>query len=111
MAEAIKNDDTEAFAQAFDEFTNSPGSCNGRSKRACAGTDNNILAGRGVRVLTSEEKQYYEKVIEAMKSNNPKQALSGFGDVLPKTVIDAVFEDITENHPCLMQSTLRTQKL
>ena len=59
--------------------------------------DNNIL-GRGVRVLT-RKRQYYEKVIEAMKSNNPKQALSGFGDVLPKTVIDAVFEDITESSP------------
>jgi hypothetical protein len=36
-----------------------------------------------------------------MKSNNPKQALSGFDAVLPSTVINAVFEDITENHPLL----------
>ena len=25
-----------------------------------------------------------------MKSDNPKQALSGFNDVLPKTIIDAI---------------------
>ena len=34
-----------------------------------------ILAGRGVRVLTSEEVRYYNKLVEAMKSGNPKQAL------------------------------------
>jgi len=102
MAEAIKNDDTEAFAQAFDEFTNLlQEAVLAEAKGLVQASDNQILAGRGVRVLTSEERQYYEKVIEAMKSNNPKQALSGFGDVLPKTVIDAVFEDITENHPLL----------
>lgn len=102
MAEAIKNDDTEAFAQAFDEFTNLlQEAVLAEAKGLVQAADNQILAGRGVRVLTSEERQYYEKVIEAMKSNNPKQALSGFGDVLPKTVIDAVFEDITENHPLL----------
>jgi len=102
MAEAIKNDDTEAFAQAFDEFTNLlQEAVLAEAKGLVQAADNQILAGRGVRVLTSEEKQYYEKVIEAMKSSNPKQALSGFGDVLPKTVIDAVFEDITENHPLL----------
>lgn len=102
MAEAIKNDDTQAFAQAFDEFTNMLQEAVLAEAHGLVSTiDNQILAGRGVRVLTSEERQYYEKVIEAMKSNNPKQALSGFGNVLPKTVIDAVFEDITENHPLL----------
>ena len=102
MVEAIKNDDTEAFAQAFEEYTDMlQEAVLAEAKGLVQATDNQILAGRGVRVLTSEERKYYEKVIEAMKSNNPKQALSGFNDVLPKTVINAVFADITENHPLL----------
>ena len=66
-----------------------------------AAADNQILSGRGVRTLTSEETKYYQKIIEAMKSGDPKQALSGFDVVLPETVIDAVFEDIVEDHPLL----------
>ncbi len=102
LREAMGKNDEQAFAQAFEEYTDIlQEAVMAEARGMVQAADNNILAGRGVRVLTSTEKQYYEKVIEAMKSNNPKQALSGFGDVLPKTVIDAVFEDITENHPLL----------
>ena len=64
-------------------------------------SDNQVLAGRGVRVLTSNEREFYQKVISAMKSDNPKQELSGFDAVLPETVINSVFDDITEEHPLL----------
>jgi len=102
MVEAIKNDDTQAFSEAFEEFTDMlQEAVLAEARGLVQAADNQILAGRGVRVLTSEERQYYEKVIEAMKSDAPKQALSGFDNVLPKTVIDAVFEDITESHPLL----------
>ena len=102
LREAMENNDEKAFAQAFEEYTDIlQEAVMAEAKGLVKAADNQILAGRGVRVLTSEEKQYYEKVIEAMKSNNPKQSLSGFGDVLPKTVIDAVFEDIKERHPLL----------
>ena len=102
MAEAIKNDDTQAFAQTFDEFTNMLQEAVLAEAHGLVSTiDNQILAGRGVRVLTSAEREYYQKVIDAMKSPNPKQALSEFDAVLPKTVIDAVFEDIIEEHPLL----------
>ena len=102
LREAIKNNDEKAFAEAFEEYTNIlQEAVLAEAKGLVQAVDNQILAGRGVRVLTSTERQYYEKVIEAMKSDNPKQALSGFDAVLPKTVIDAVFEDITESHPLL----------
>jgi len=102
IREAIEKNDEQAFAQAFEEYTDIlQEAVLAEAKGLVQAADNQILAGRGVRVLTSEEMNYYQKVIEAMKSSNPKQALSGFGDVLPKTVIDAVFEDITENHPLL----------
>lgn len=102
MNQAMKDNDEKAFADAFEEYTNIlQEAVLSEAKGLVQASDNQILAGRGVRVLTSEEKQYYEKLIEAMKSDNPKQSLSGFGDILPKTVIDAVFEDITEEHPLL----------
>lgn len=102
MNQAMKDNNEEAFASAFEEYTNIlQEAVLAEAKGLVQSADNTILAGRGVRVLTSEERQYYEKTIEAMKSSSPKQALSGYDNVLPKTVIDAVFEDITENHPLL----------
>lgn len=63
--------------------------------------DRNVLASRGVRQLTSEENKYYNAVIDAMKSNNPRAALSDLDVVMPTTVIDAVFEDLVDQHPLL----------
>jgi hypothetical protein len=104
MNQAMRDNDEKAFAQAFEEYTNIlQEAVLAEAKGLVQANDNTILAGRGVRVLTSEERQYYEKVIEAMKSSNPKQTLSGYENVLPKTVIDAVFEDITESHPLLSE--------
>lgn len=64
-------------------------------------SDRNILAARGVRQLTSEENNYYTKVIDAMRSNNPRAALTELDVVMPKTTIDAVFDDLTDQHPLL----------
>ena len=36
-----------------------------------------------------------------MKSSNPKQALTTVEVAFPKTVIDAVFEDLVNEHPLL----------
>lgn len=102
MNTAIQAGDNEAFASAFDEF------CNfiqekvlEEAKGLTQAADTNVLVSRGVRQLTSEEKTYYEHVIEAMKSSNPKQALTELSDVLPKTTIDSVFEDLQTNHDLL----------
>lgn len=63
--------------------------------------DQQVLASRGVRQLTSKEKKYYEKLIEAFKSENPKQALTDPEIVMPETVLDAVFDDLQTEHPLL----------
>src|SRR5690606_30106024 len=102
LQDAVKNGDEAAFAEAFVEYTNVlQEAVLAEARGILQATDNQILAGRGVRVLTSEENNYYQKLIEAMKSSNPKQALADFDVVLPVTVIDAVFEDIQEEHPLL----------
>lgn len=63
--------------------------------------DQQVLASRGVRQLTSAEKKYYEKLIDAFKSENPKQALTDPEIVMPETVLDAVFDDLQTEHPLL----------
>ena len=63
--------------------------------------DQQVLASRGVRQLTSKEKKYYEKLIDAFKSENPKQALTNPEIVMPETVLDAVFDDLQTEHPLL----------
>lgn len=63
--------------------------------------DDRILSERGVRQLTKDEKEYYQSFIKAAKSNNYKQALTDLDVTMPKTVITAVFEDLTRDHPLL----------
>lgn len=102
LNQAMKDGDEEAFAQAFTEFTdNIQQAVMEEAKGLVQSVDTNVLVGRGVRQLTSEENNYYQKVIEAMKSSNPKQALTELNVVLPITTIDAVFEDLVAAHPLL----------
>ena len=63
--------------------------------------DTQVLAARGVRQLTAEEKNYYNKLIEAMKSADVKQALANLDVVMPETVVDAILEDLTTDHELL----------
>lgn len=104
MNAAMKDGNEDAFAQHFTEFTDIlQEAVLAEAKGFIQSNDNAILAGRGARVLTSQETSYYEKVIGAMKSADPKQELTLIDETLPKTVIDAVFEDITEDHPLLSE--------
>lgn len=63
--------------------------------------DMQVMRSRGARQLTSEETTYYQRVGECMGSNNPRQAIENLELVMPKTVIDSVFEDLRTNHPLL----------
>ena len=92
MANAVREDNTENFTQAWNDLADAiQERVIGDVKEMQAQQDNSILAARGCRVLTSQEKQYYEKVIDAMRTDLPKQALTSINTVLPETVIDAVF--------------------
>lgn len=102
--QAMKDNDEEAFQAAFLSYTDIlQEAVMAEAKGLVQAADNQVLAGRGVRVLTSKERDYYQKLADAMRSSNPKQALSGFDVVLPETIINAVFEDITEEHPLLSE--------
>ncbi len=100
--QAVKDGNEEAFGAAFTEFTDMlQEAVMAEARGLVQVADNTVLAGRGVRALTSTETQYYQKVIDAMKSKNPQQALTLIDETLPTTVLDAVFEDVTEAHPLL----------
>ena len=102
MTQAVQDNDQEKFMEAFGDLADAIGeSILGDVKALQAAQDDSILTARGCRVLTSQERQYYEAIIGAMKSDDPKQALTNINKVLPETVIDAVFQDLTGSHPLL----------
>jgi len=104
IAKAIESGDEEAFKAAFTEFTeNLQEAVMAEAKGLIESADNNVLSGRGARALTTEEKEFYQKTIQAMKSADPKQALSDTDAVMPVTVIDSVFEDLQKSRPLLSE--------
>ena len=66
-----------------------------------------LLAQRGYRQLTSKENKWYQKVIAALKSNDPKQAFTAIinsddeADLMPTTIIEDVYKNLQEDHPLL----------
>ena len=109
MNQAIKDDDTKAFSEAFMELCDKiEENVMEQAKEMLTEQDTTILAQRGVRQLTSSEREYYEKVIEAMKTNDPKQALNDVEVVMPETIIDSVFDELTTNHPLLSRLNATT---
>ena len=69
--------------------------------------DRTILNSRGVRQLTSKEKDYYEKLIANAKQQTG--VITNIEEVLPETVIDSTLDGIRTSHPLLdaidMQNT------
>jgi Phage capsid family len=56
--------------------------------------DEQVLASRGVRVLTTEEKKFYNAAIDA-------QSFDEVIKLMPPTVFERVFEDLEKEHPLL----------
>lgn len=100
--EAVKNGDEAAFATAFADWTKYVEDAVLAEARGLVDAyDNKVLAGRGARQLTSQEKKFYEALITAGKSDMPKMALTGTDAIIPRTIIDSVFEDVVKDHPLL----------
>jgi hypothetical protein len=102
LSAAVKNDDAEAFANALESMAQNIEQVVMAEFQGVVGVaDSQILSGRGVRQLTSQENAYYQKLITAMKSADPRQAVTFIDDVLPTSVIDTIFADIQAEHPLL----------
>lgn len=108
IVQAMKSGDETAIQQAWEQFHNSiADQITADFEEVKASNDAAILAQRGYRQLTSKETKWYEKVIEALKSDNPKQAFTSIlgGDtedsLMPTTIIEDVFKDLEDEHPIL----------
>lgn len=106
MQQALKEDDKQAFSKAFDQMLEAihqdvQEEYDQNLSELRQELDNRVLTVRGVRQLTTEERTYYQKLTAAMLSGDPRQAVNNMDLVMPKTVIDSVFDDLSTNHPLL----------
>lgn len=112
MTDAIRANngegDVEAYNAAFSDLAeNIETNLREQFKEVQAASDQKALSARGAHVLTSTETKYYNAVIDAMRSVDPKQALANVNIVLPETVVDSVFEDMKKDHPLLAAINLQ----
>lgn len=115
MQAALNQGDQDAYYKAFDQMLEIIGEDvkNQYEQRLTAmqetmdnmqaDMDSRALTARGVRQLTSEERNFWQKFGEAAGAADPKQAISNLDVVMPRTVINSVYEDLATNHPLLSE--------
>ena len=106
MVEALKNNDSEAYSDAFDQMFEAIAQgvreeYDQKLDDMRESRDTQVLAARGVRQLTSKERDYYQKLAECMKAADVKQALVNADLAMPKTIMNAVFDELQTSHPLL----------
>lgn len=108
IAQRISNAATEGNTEEFEAglqemFQNIQDSILAQAAEMRGEADAAALAQRGVRVLTSQETEFYNHLIEAMNANNGdiKMALTDVDKTFPITIITQVMEDMKQNHPLL----------
>lgn len=106
LQKAIRDNDTEGFASAFEtmlDVIEQSVKADYEAKIAAMRAENDaaVLTQRGANQLTSEERTYYQKLVDAMRAPDPKQALQNADLIMPETVIDRVFSELQTAHPLL----------
>ena len=108
LMQAMKSEDNEQIIQAWQAFHNSIADSVRQDYEAVRDSnDAAVLAQRGFRQLTSKEKAWYQKFIDAARSANPKQAFTTLigsdveDDLMPETIIEDVYRELEEQHPLL----------
>lgn len=115
MQTALIKDDQDAFYKAFDQmldviaddikqqYEQQIKNMQDAMDAMQADMDSRVLTARGVRQLTSDERTFWQKFGEAAGAPDPKQAVTNLDVTIPKTVINSVFEDLSNNHPLLSE--------
>ena len=106
MMQALKDNDQQAFVDSFNQMMESIGDeIKQQYEEQVEGLkvqiDTQVLSNRGVRQLTTKEKDFYQKFGDAIKAKDPRQALANLDVVLPETVLTAVFDELQTSHPLL----------
>ena len=99
LTKALESGDPKAFQDAFKDYNEALKQS--IKKDYARNYNEQVLASRGYRQLTSEEKKFYEGFAKAVKDPDPKQAITNFTVAMPLTIIDSVMEDLAEEHPLL----------
>lgn len=99
---AMQENDQEKVSAAFSDMFQYYAEVNQQDYEALKQErDVQVLASRGVRQLTTKEREYYQKLGEAMKSNDPRQAINNLDVVMPETILDSIFDGLETDHPIL----------
>lgn len=105
---AMKSGDETAIQRAWESFHSSiAAEVKADFEELQETHDSAVLAQRGYRQLTSNEKKWYQKVITALKSPNPKQAFTSIigsdneEDLMPTTIIEDVYKNLQDEYPLL----------
>lgn len=115
LASAMRGSDEQAVATALANFYGTVKDellFEAKEAAQSNATEAAALAARGARPLTPAENAYYEQVIAACKSPDPKNAFTGMNVVMPQTIVDGVMEEMQKTHPLLdMISFMNTTAL
>ena len=112
LAKAFKSGDENAIQDAAKNYNECIASMAAEKVKADfaefqESQDKDILAQRGYRQLTSKESKWYQKVIDALKSVNPKQAFTALigseneEDFMPTTIVEDVYRNLEDEYPLL----------
>lgn len=108
LVAAMKSGDDKQIQEAWEELHNSiAAQIKEDFSDLQESHDAAVLAQRGYRQLTSKETKWYQKVIAALKSTDPKQAFTAIigsdneEDLMPTTIIEDVYKNLQEEHPLL----------
>ena len=103
---AIDNDEKEKFQQLYKESIRVAqqevaAQLRKEAEEAAQAADAAVLRERGSNVLTTAEQKFYAEWIEAMKADDPKQAVDNLKAVFPETVVERVMDDLRKEFPLL----------
>ena len=94
LSQAMQDGDAEAAAGAIQELHDSVANRIEQEFEQYGNvTDMMVLQSRGLRALTSEETEWYQKFINAAKSG-AKQEIQNLTDHMVPTIIDRVIQDM-----------------
>lgn len=101
LSEAMQAGDADAAAEAIQELHESVATRIEQEFEQYGNvTDMMVLQSRGLRALTSEENEWYQKFIGAVKTG-AKQEITNLTDHMVPTIFDRVIEDMRKAHPLL----------
>lgn len=112
MQSALMSGDEEAGKQAWQQFLDSVVQTV-KEDYEMFETDKRVLVQRVYRQLTKKEEEFYQKMIKAGKSADPKQEFTDLlstESAMPETIIEDVYRELTEQHPLLSRIKFQNVK-